>query len=147
VPRSLRATITSLVKAEPNEIVLGNSTSYGLDLLAHGLPLRPGDEVLVVEGDFPASIYPWLPLQRHGVRIRTLPAPSGALEVGTLRKGAERASPSRVHELGVLLHCTHRKCSSSSRSAGSTATSWSFSPAPKPSTLDQPTCVNSAWTP
>lgn len=34
----------------------------------------------MVEGDFPASIYPWLPLQRCGVHLRMLPAPSGALE-------------------------------------------------------------------
>lgn len=85
VPRSLRGTLGRLIGADPREVVLGNSTSYGLDLLAHGLPLRPGDEVLLVEGDFPASIYPWLPLQRHGVRLRTVPAPSGALEPDDLR--------------------------------------------------------------
>ena len=85
VPRRLRATLGRLVGADAAQIVLGNSTSYGLNLLAHGLPLRAGDEVLVVEGDFPASVYPWLPLQRHGVRIRILSAPSGALEVETLR--------------------------------------------------------------
>ena len=80
VPRTLRATLGRLVGAVPQEIVLGNSTSYGLDLLAHGLPLRAGDEVLVVEGDFPASVYPWLPLQRRGVSVRTVPASSGGLE-------------------------------------------------------------------
>jgi cysteine desulfurase/selenocysteine lyase len=80
VPRALRATLGRLVGASPREVVLGNSTSYGLDLLAHGLPLEAGDEVLLVENDFPASVYPWLPLQRRGVRLRMLPAPSGALE-------------------------------------------------------------------
>jgi selenocysteine lyase/cysteine desulfurase len=85
VPRTLRATLGRLVGAGPEEIVLGNSTSYGLDLLAHGLPLRAGDEILLVEGDFPASIYPWLPLQRRGVRLRILPAASGALEADDLR--------------------------------------------------------------
>jgi cysteine desulfurase / selenocysteine lyase len=80
VPALLRNTLGELVGASAGEIVLGNSTSYGLNLLAQGLPLRAGDEVLLVEGDFPASIYPWLPLERRGVRLRTLPAPSGALE-------------------------------------------------------------------
>lgn len=86
VPRRLRSTVARLVNADPGEIVLGNSTSYGLDLLAHGLPLQAGDEVLVVEGDFPATIYPWLPLQRQGVQIRRLPAPSGALDPATLQE-------------------------------------------------------------
>ncbi len=85
VPATLRSALARLVGAEPAEIVLGNSTSYGLDLLAHGLPLQAGDEVLVVEGDFPASVYPWLALQSHGVRLRTLPARSGALEPDTLQ--------------------------------------------------------------
>jgi len=80
VPDRLRTTLGRLIGADPAEIALANSTSYGLDLLAHGLPLQAGDEVLLVDGDFPASIYPWLPLQRHGVRLRMVPAPSGALE-------------------------------------------------------------------
>ncbi|MPZ54304.1 MAG: aminotransferase class V-fold PLP-dependent enzyme [Acidimicrobiia bacterium] len=80
VPRMLRGTLGRLVGADPAEIVLGNSTTYGLDLLAHGLHLRDGDEVLLVEGDFPASIYPWLPLQRRGVSLRRVPAASGALQ-------------------------------------------------------------------
>ncbi|MBV9604951.1 MAG: aminotransferase class V-fold PLP-dependent enzyme [Solirubrobacterales bacterium] len=80
IPRRLRGTLARLIAADPAEVILGNSTSYGLDLLAHGLPLTDGDEVLLVEGDFPASIYPWLPLRRRGVRLRMVPAPSGALE-------------------------------------------------------------------
>lgn len=80
VPAALRSSLGELVGAGGDEIVLGNSTTHGLNLLAHGLPLRNGDEVLLVEGDFPATIYPWLPLRRRGVRLRTVPAPSGALE-------------------------------------------------------------------
>ncbi|MFZ0387798.1 MAG: aminotransferase class V-fold PLP-dependent enzyme [Solirubrobacteraceae bacterium] len=85
VPRTLRAALGRLLNAVPEEIVLANSTSFGLDLLAHGLPLRPGDEVLLAQGDFPASIYPWLPLQRRGVRVRTVPAQAGALEPDDLQ--------------------------------------------------------------
>jgi len=47
-PAMLRSTLGRLIAADPAEIVLGNSTSYGLDLLAHGLPLQAGDEVLLV---------------------------------------------------------------------------------------------------
>jgi selenocysteine lyase/cysteine desulfurase len=85
VPRSLRAVLGRLVGGRPEDIVLANSTSYGLDLLAHGLALEPGDEVLLVEGDFPASVYPWLPLRRRGVTVRFVPAPSGAPDPEDLR--------------------------------------------------------------
>src|SRR5215212_3987105 len=85
VPASLRRALAQLVGGRADEIALTNSTSYGLDLLAHGLALQAGDEVLLVEGDFPATVYPWLPLQRRGVELRFLPAPSGAPDPDDLR--------------------------------------------------------------
>lgn len=78
VPERLRARLAQLVGARPEEVVLGNSTSYGLDLLAHGLALQPGDEVLIADNEFPATVFPWLPLRRRGVQLRSVPAPSGA---------------------------------------------------------------------
>ena len=53
-------------------MVLGNSTTYGLHLLANGLPLQAGDEIVLVEGDFPATITPWLPLVRRGITVRRI---------------------------------------------------------------------------
>lgn len=73
VPERLRSTLARLVGGRPDEIVIGNSASHGLHVLALGLGLGEGDEVLVVEGDFPATIVPWLPLQDRGVRLRRLP--------------------------------------------------------------------------
>ena len=54
----------------PEQIVLGNSTSYGLHLVANGLPWRDGDEVLVIEGDYPATILPWQRLTARCARTR-----------------------------------------------------------------------------
>lgn len=86
IPARLRRQLGRLIGADPNDVVLANSTSYGLDLLAHGLDLHEGDEVLLADGDFPATIYPWLPLERRGVRLRTVPAPAGAPEPDDLRR-------------------------------------------------------------
>lgn len=73
VPRRLRDAIASLIGARPKDVVLANSASHGLEFLARTLPLEPGDEVLLVDGDFPATIYPWLPLRERGIRVRLLP--------------------------------------------------------------------------
>lgn len=70
VPDRLRASLARLVDGAPVEVVLGNSTSHGLHLLANGIPWREGDEVLLVEGDFPASILPWLGVEDRGVEVR-----------------------------------------------------------------------------
>jgi cysteine desulfurase/selenocysteine lyase len=75
VPDRLRATLATMIGARPAEIALTNSTSYGFNLLAQGLPWREGDEILCVSGDFPATIVPWLPLEQRGVRVRLLEVP------------------------------------------------------------------------
>jgi selenocysteine lyase/cysteine desulfurase len=78
VPERLRALLGQLVGSPPDQIVLGNSTSYGLHLVANGLDWRDGDEVLVIEGDYPATILPWQRLAPRGVRVRPL-RPAGKL--------------------------------------------------------------------
>ena len=87
VPRRLRELLARLIGADADDIVLANGASYGLHLLANGLPLRKGDEVLLMEGDFPSNILPWLGLRRHGVQVR-LAEPADKLlrpdEVGAL---------------------------------------------------------------
>ena len=72
VPERLRCLLAELVGGAPEQIVLGNSTSYGLHLIANGLPWHDGDEVLVIEGDYPATILPWQRLAGQGVRVRAL---------------------------------------------------------------------------
>jgi cysteine desulfurase / selenocysteine lyase len=75
VPERLRSALAQLVGGRPQEIALTNSTSYGFNLLAQGLPWQEGDEIICVSGDFPATVVPWLPLERRGVQIRLLEAP------------------------------------------------------------------------
>jgi cysteine desulfurase/selenocysteine lyase len=72
LPRRLRELLGRLIGAPGDEIILGNSASWGLQVLANGLPWRAGDEVLVLADEFPATIFPWLVAQRHGVSVRRL---------------------------------------------------------------------------
>lgn len=78
VPERLRTLLAQLVGSPPEQVVLGNSTSYGLHLVANGLDWQDGDEVLVIEGDYPATILPWQRLAPLGVRVRPL-RPAGEL--------------------------------------------------------------------
>ena len=76
VPARLKASLAALIHVPADEIIVANSASYGLHLLANGIPLRPGDEVLLMKGDFPSDILPWLALRQRGVAVRLL-APRG----------------------------------------------------------------------
>src|SRR4029453_2373725 len=87
VPGRLKAALGRLVGVPADQVILGNSTSYGLHLLVQGVDWRQGDEVLLVDGDFPATIVPWLPLAERGVRVRQLRLEGGALDAGRREAG------------------------------------------------------------
>jgi selenocysteine lyase/cysteine desulfurase len=70
VPRELKKALGRLLSVSYDEVILGNSTSYGLHLLANGIRWKEGDEVLLVERDFPADITPWLGLRKEGVNVK-----------------------------------------------------------------------------
>jgi len=86
VPRRLREALARLVNVKADDVILGNSTSYGLTLLARGYEWKAGDEVLLVEGDFPAAIFPWLVLEAQGVRVRRLQPAGAGLTADDLRR-------------------------------------------------------------
>lgn len=67
VPDRLRRTLARLIEGQAEEIVLGNSTSHGLHLIANGIDWSPGDEVITVRGDYPATVLPWRRLEARGV--------------------------------------------------------------------------------
>jgi cysteine desulfurase/selenocysteine lyase len=84
IPARLRTALGRLISAPAADVILGNSTSYGLHLLANGLRWQQGDEVLLVAGDFPATLLPWQLQQRRGVRLRHLSPRGGTLGVDEL---------------------------------------------------------------
>lgn len=81
VPRRLREALGRLVGVGAEEIILANGASFGLHLFANGLPLADGDEVLLMRGDFPSNLLPWLALERRGVRVRLLEPRRHVLEI------------------------------------------------------------------
>ena len=72
VPRELKRSIGRLIDVSGEDIILTNGASYGLHLLANGLPLAAGDEVLLMAGDFPSNLLPWRAAAERGVRVKLL---------------------------------------------------------------------------
>lgn len=80
IPRRLKEALGRLIGAPPEQIILANSASYGLHLIANGFPFAEGDDVLTMRGDFPSDILPWLGLARRGVITRQLQPRGRVLE-------------------------------------------------------------------
>jgi selenocysteine lyase/cysteine desulfurase len=73
-----RRLCADFIGAKPNEIALLGPTSLGLSLVANGLPWQPGDEVVAYLDDYPANVYPWMELERRGVRLVPLRPATGS---------------------------------------------------------------------
>ena len=70
----------NLLHATPEEIVLIKNTTEGLNIAANGLPLNPGDNVIITDLEHLNNVYPWLNLQnRKGVEVRILKSRGGRL--------------------------------------------------------------------
>jgi cysteine desulfurase / selenocysteine lyase len=63
-----RRMLANFLGAETEEISLSGPTSSGLNVVANGLDWKAGDEVVCYLDDYPADVYPWLSLERKGVK-------------------------------------------------------------------------------
>ena len=61
-----------LIGADFSEIALLGPTSLGLSLFAKGISWNRDDEVICYMDDYPANVYPWMELERVGVKIKYL---------------------------------------------------------------------------
>jgi cysteine desulfurase/selenocysteine lyase len=89
-----RSAVSRLINASPDEIAFVQNTATGISLVANGLSLQPGDEVILVNMEYPANVYPWLNLRQNGVQVRILQHRNGGLDVGMLE--AEVTDRTRV---------------------------------------------------
>lgn len=74
-----RGRAATLLGCEPGEVAFTTSTSEGLIHVAEGLPWEPGDEIVVLEGDFPANHVPWYHQERRGARVVVVPREEGGV--------------------------------------------------------------------
>ena len=76
----LKKTLGRLIHVPYAEIIAGNSATFGIHLLANGLPLEHGDEILCMQNDFPTNILPWLGLTAKGVVVHQIPPKNHLLQ-------------------------------------------------------------------
>jgi cysteine desulfurase / selenocysteine lyase len=61
-----------LVNCAPEEITYLKNTSEGIILASEALPLRRGDEVLVLGNEYPANVLPWLRKRQDGITVKVI---------------------------------------------------------------------------
>jgi selenocysteine lyase/cysteine desulfurase len=69
---ALRRAAARLINASPEEIAIVKNTSEGIATVAIGFEWKSGDRVIAFREEFPANYYPWLRLEKKGVKITWL---------------------------------------------------------------------------
>jgi selenocysteine lyase/cysteine desulfurase len=78
VCKTARTLAARVFETQPHNIAMINSVSYGIQTAANNLPLKAGQEILVLDAQFPSNVYPWRDLAaRQGGSLRILSYPDG----------------------------------------------------------------------
>jgi len=104
-----RDRIARFVKADREEIAIMRNTSEGSNLIAQGVRLQRGDEVLITSHNHPSNSESWkLRAQQAGASVNTAPSPVGARNPGELLDSiAQRiTSKTRVVAISHLTNVT-----------------------------------------
>ena len=85
----------------PEHLALVKNTGHALSIVADGLILEPGDNVVLAACDYPAVVYPWYAQQWRGVETRLVPTrPDDTLSAGRLRRSDGRRVPASCRSPG-----------------------------------------------
>lgn len=93
----VRTKIAEAVNASPGEIALTQNATFGMNFLANGLPLEPGEEVVVMEGAHPGGRGGWeLRDARYGPAVRFVSVPVPPESPASLIELYDRATTPRT---------------------------------------------------
>jgi cysteine desulfurase/selenocysteine lyase len=92
----LRTRIAHLINCDCDEVVLTQSTTEGLNIVANGIGWKKGDAIVIRGGrhEHHADYFPWLSVsQQKGVELREIAMTdeSGYFDLGQLEKAAKKA--------------------------------------------------------
>lgn len=77
VPKNLKQQFAELIDVQDyRQIAVIPSASYGIANVANNVCLKQGDEIILLEAQFPSNVYPWQQVaKRFGAEIKIVKAP------------------------------------------------------------------------
>jgi cysteine desulfurase/selenocysteine lyase len=83
VRSNIKNILSKLINCLPEELALIHNTAEGMNFISHGLKFSAGDEIILLENEYPSNIYPWRHLENKGVKLIITPmetSPEGFLK-------------------------------------------------------------------
>lgn len=85
-----RKAISQLVGAHPERVAFIQNTSIGMSIVALGLNLKSGQNVVVPDMEFPSNFLPWIQLEQQGIEIRRVATVDGKITADLLKNAIDR---------------------------------------------------------
>src|SRR6266404_1110100 len=101
---SVRARLAASFGCDPEEMAITRNASEALEIAQMGLELKPGDEVLTTDQDYPRMITTWQQRERRdGIKLRMISFPTPPPSMDDLYQRFERAITPRTR----VIHFCH----------------------------------------
>ena len=101
---SVRARLAASFGCDPEEMAITRNASEALEIAQMGLELKPGDEVLTTDQDYPRMITTWQQRERRdGIKLRMISFPTPPPSLDDLYQRFERAITPRTK----VIHFCH----------------------------------------
>ncbi|MGB9664503.1 MAG: aminotransferase class V-fold PLP-dependent enzyme [Ignavibacteria bacterium] len=78
--------VAKFINTTSDRIAFVDNVSNAMNLLAQGLEWKEGDEIILFDIEFPANVYPFLNLEKSGVKVKILPTKNGRIIVDEIKK-------------------------------------------------------------
>ena len=69
----IKSVLAGLLGCSPDDVALIHNTAEGINFISHGLKLAAGDEILLLEQEYPSNIYPWEHWEKKGITLSSIP--------------------------------------------------------------------------
>jgi selenocysteine lyase/cysteine desulfurase len=100
--KEVRSELAKFINAQPGEVSITHSTTEGLNIFAHGIDWKPGDEVILGDQEHFGAVEPYQTLaQRYGIKLVTVQIPIPADSVEQLVAAYAKAFTPRTRALVV----------------------------------------------
>jgi len=70
----LKALLGKLLQTNADNIAIVPNTAFGVSSILNAHPFTPGDEILILDNEFPSNAYPYLAMENRGVTVTQIPA-------------------------------------------------------------------------
>jgi cysteine desulfurase / selenocysteine lyase len=69
----IKSYVSPLLGCTVDDVALIHNTAEGINFISHGLPFETGDEILLMEQEYPSNVYPWEHLKEKGITLSFIP--------------------------------------------------------------------------